>query len=79
MAELGSHQLDAAGIFISALRQDGQKAHPLSVHTVGGRHLFPLDRDADDHIYAMYEFAGPHYDPGSMSASAMNGPTTPTR
>jgi predicted dehydrogenase len=64
MAELGSHQLDAAGIFISALRQDGKKAHPLSVHTVGGRHLFPLDRDADDHVYAMYEFAGPHYDPG---------------
>jgi predicted dehydrogenase len=64
MAELGSHQLDAAGIFISALRKDGQKAHPLSVHAVGGRHVFPLDREADDHIYAMYEFAGPHYDPG---------------
>ena len=31
MAELGSHQLDAAGIFISGLRQDGQKALPLSV------------------------------------------------
>ncbi|MCU0980201.1 MAG: Gfo/Idh/MocA family oxidoreductase, partial [Pirellulaceae bacterium] len=46
MAELGSHQLDASGIFISALRADGKKAHPLSVHTVGGRHLFPLDRDA---------------------------------
>ena len=64
MAELGSHQLDASGIFISALRADGKKAHPLSVHTVGGRHLFPLDRDADDHVYAMYEFAGPHYEPG---------------
>jgi predicted dehydrogenase len=64
MAELGSHQLDASGIFISALRKDGKKAHPLSVHTVGGRHLFPLDRDADDHVYAMYEFAGPHYEPG---------------
>ena len=25
MAELGSHQLDAAGIFISALRKDGKK------------------------------------------------------
>ena len=41
MAELGSHQLDAASIFISALRQDGKKAHPLSVHAVGGRHIFP--------------------------------------
>ncbi len=64
MAELGSHQLDAAGIFISALRQDGKKAHPLSVHAIGGRHLFPLDRDADDHVYCMFEFAGPHYEPG---------------
>ncbi len=64
MAELGSHQLDAAGIFISALRRDGKKAHPLTVHTVGGRHVFPNDREADDHVYAMYEFAGPHYEPG---------------
>ncbi len=64
MAELGSHQLDAAGIFISALRKDGKKAHPLTVHTVGGRHIFPQDREADDHVYAMYEFAGPHYEPG---------------
>ncbi len=64
MAELGSHQLDAAGIFISALRQDGKKAHPLSVHAIGGRHIFPLDRDADDHVYCMFEFAGPHYEPG---------------
>ncbi len=63
MAELGSHQLDAAGIFISSLRQDGKKAHPLSVHAVGGRHLFPLDREADDSVYCMYEFAGPHYGP----------------
>ena len=63
MAELGSHQLDAAGIFVSALRQDGKKAHPLSVHAVGGRHLFPMDRDADDSVYCMYEFPGPGYDP----------------
>jgi predicted dehydrogenase len=62
MAELGSHQLDAAGIFISALRADGKKAHPLTVHAVGGRHIFPMDRDADDHVYCMFEFPGPHYD-----------------
>jgi predicted dehydrogenase len=62
MAELGSHQLDAAGIFISALRADGKKAHPLTVHAVGGRHIFPLDRDAGDHVYCMFEFPGPHYD-----------------
>ena len=63
MAELGSHQLDAATIFCSALRQDGKKAHPLTVHAVGGRHIFPLDRQAEDHVYCMYEFPGPEYDP----------------
>lgn len=63
MAELGSHQLDAATIFCSALRSDGKKAHPLSVHAVGGRHIFPLDRDAGDHVYCMFEFPGPDYDP----------------
>lgn len=63
MAELGSHQLDAATIFCSALRSDGKKAHPLTVHAVGGRHIFPLDRDAGDHVYCMFEFPGPDYDP----------------
>lgn len=63
MAELGSHQLDASTIFCSALREDGTKAHPLTVHAVGGRHIFPLDRDAEDHVYCMYEFPGPEYSP----------------
>jgi predicted dehydrogenase len=63
MAELGSHQLDAASIFCSALRTDGKKAHPLTVHAVGGRHMFPLDRDAEDHVYCMFEFPGPGYEP----------------
>ncbi|MEZ6135635.1 MAG: Gfo/Idh/MocA family oxidoreductase [Pirellulaceae bacterium] len=63
MAELGSHQLDAATIFCSALRQDGKKAHPLTVHAVGGRHIFPLDRQVEDHVYCMFEFPGPDYDP----------------
>ncbi len=61
MAELGSHQLDAAGIFISAMREKGEKALPLTVAAVGGRHLFPLDRDVDDHVYCMYEFPAPAY------------------
>lgn len=63
MAELGSHQLDAASIFCSALRKDGKKAHPLTVHAIGGRHIFPLDRHAEDHVYCMFEFPGPAYDP----------------
>lgn len=61
MAELGSHQLDAAGIFISAQLAKGVKAKPLSVTGVGGRHLFPADRDVDDHVYCMYEYPGRGY------------------
>ncbi|MEO1528035.1 MAG: Gfo/Idh/MocA family oxidoreductase, partial [Planctomycetota bacterium] len=61
MAELGSHQLDAVSIFLSSLRNDGKKVHPLSVHAVGGRHIMPQDRDAGDHIYCMFEFPGPEY------------------
>ena len=64
MAELGSHQLDASSIFVSAVRKDGKKAHPLSVHAVGGRHTFPYDRDAEDHVYCTFEFPGPGYEPG---------------
>ncbi len=63
MAELGSHQLDAASIFIAALsRETGKAVHPLTVNAVGGRHLFPVDRDADDHVYCMFEFPGQGYD-----------------
>lgn len=61
MAELGSHQLDAVSIFLSSLRDDGKKVHPLSVHAVGGRHIMPLDRQAGDHVYCMFEFPGPEY------------------
>ncbi len=63
MAELGSHQLDAAGIFVSSLRDDGKKVQPLSVSAVGGRHLFPADRDIEDHVYCTYEYPAPGYDP----------------
>lgn len=63
MAELGSHQLDAVSIFLSSLRDDGKKVHPLSVHAVGGRHIMPMDRECEDHVYCMYEFPGPEYAP----------------
>ncbi|HMO12676.1 MAG TPA: Gfo/Idh/MocA family oxidoreductase [Pirellulaceae bacterium] len=63
MAELGSHQLDASSIFISALsREVGHHVHPLTVHAVGGRHIFPPDRDSADHVYCMFEFPGQGYD-----------------
>ena len=61
MAELGSHQLDASGIFISSQFEGKTKVNPLSVTAVGGRHIFPHDRDADDHVYASYEYPAKGY------------------
>ena len=62
MAELGSHQLDAASIFIAAAH-GGQKQHPLSVAAAANRPLFPPDRDVEDHVYCIFEFPAPGYDP----------------
>ncbi len=63
MAELGSHQLDAANIFIAAAH-GGKKQRPLSVSASGSRSLFnSLDRDVDDHVAALYEYPAPEYDP----------------
>ena len=61
MAELGSHQLDAASIFISAQSEGHKKVMPLTVTGMGSRSLFPADRDVDDHVYTMYEFPAPGY------------------
>jgi predicted dehydrogenase len=78
MAELGSHQLDAAGIFITAMREDGEKARPLSVTATGGRYIFPPDRDCEDHVYCTYEYPAPDYqkDPNKkvvVTYSSING------
>ena len=62
MAELGSHQLDAASIFISAMH-GGKKQHPLCVMAAANRPLFPPDRDVEDHVYCLFEFPHPDYDP----------------
>ncbi len=61
MAELGSHQLDASGIFISAQFDGHVKVAPLSVTGVGGRHLYPANRDIDDHVYCTFEYPGKGY------------------
>ncbi len=61
MAELGSHQLDAAGIFVSAMHGQGKKVKPLTVTAVGNRSIFPADREIDDHVYCMYEYPAPGY------------------
>ena len=69
MAELGSHQLDAASIFIAAAH-GGKKQYPLSVSATSSRSLFSsLDRDVDDHISAVYDYPAPGYDPGDELGS----------
>ncbi len=66
MAELGSHQLDAASIFIHAMHKahdpKAEKPHPLSVAAAADRPLFPADRDVEDHVYCVIEFPAPGYD-----------------
>jgi predicted dehydrogenase len=61
MAELGSHQLDASSIFISAQDPKRRHVHPLTVTGMGGRSIFPPDRDCHDHVYCMFEFPGIGY------------------
>ena len=65
MVELGSHQLDAASIFLG-------KKHPLAVQGYGGRNFYGVEgvgsldkqednREIDDHVYLIFEFPGPNY------------------
>jgi predicted dehydrogenase len=61
MAELGSHQLDAASIFVAAMH-GGKKQQPLSVVASANRPLFPPDRDCEDHVFCIIEFPAPGYD-----------------
>jgi len=61
MAELGSHQLDAASIFISAQSEGGKKVYPISVIGSGSRSIFPADREVDDHVYTTFEFPAKGY------------------
>ena len=68
MAELGSHQLDAASIFIAAM-YGGKKQYPLAVSASATRTIFPkdleeipLDRDVEDHIHCVYDYAAEGYD-----------------
>ncbi|GHT45152.1 NADH-dependent dehydrogenase [Planctomycetales bacterium] len=74
MVELGSHQLDAASIFLAANRDyyldqigsdkpRGEKVHPLKVHVSANRNIFQLDREANDHITTLVEFPAPDYNP----------------
>jgi predicted dehydrogenase len=60
MAELGSHQLDAASIFIAAVHA-GHKQMPISVAASATRPLFPADRDVEDHVFCLFEYPAPGY------------------
>jgi predicted dehydrogenase len=64
MAELGSHQLDAAGIFVAAMHQGVEEhPHPLRIVATANRPIFGPDRDIEDHVYCILEFPAPGYDP----------------
>jgi predicted dehydrogenase len=65
MAELGSHQMDAASIFLGHV-------HPLAVQGYGGKNFYGVKgvgsidkqqdpRNIDDHIYVTFEFPGPNH------------------
>ena len=71
MAELGSHQLDAASIFLG-------KVKPLAVTGVGTRSFFgdvrdPKDRrnprGIDDHVFVTFEFPGKNHPKGPNAGS----------
>jgi len=73
MVELGSHQLDAATIFMAANRDHyldkigsdeprGEKIPPLKVHVSANRNIFGLDREVSDHVTVLVEFPAPDYD-----------------
>ncbi|HXG09789.1 MAG TPA: Gfo/Idh/MocA family oxidoreductase [Gemmataceae bacterium] len=68
MAELGSHQLDACSIFLTALARKNYpgagedfKLMPLAVSGVGGKYFYKDDREVEDHVFVTFEFPGPNY------------------
>jgi predicted dehydrogenase len=68
MAELGSHQLDAASIFLG-------KVKPLAVQGYGGKLFFGPgrnDRNIDDHVFMTYEFPGKNHPQGPNKGNDPN-------
>jgi predicted dehydrogenase len=69
MAELGSHQLDACGIFLGHV-------HPLAVTAVGGKFFYGPgrnDRQAEDHVFVTYEYPGKEHPKGPKRADGSHG------
>jgi predicted dehydrogenase len=83
MAELGSHQMDAASIFLG-------KVHPLAVQGYGGKNFFGMegvgpesawkdDRDIDDQIFTTFEFPGKTHPVHPLNIAARkDDPKTPS-
>jgi len=78
MVELGSHQIDAAAIFMAANRDyyldkigsdepRGEKVYPLKVHVSSNRNIFGLDREVCDHVTVLVEYPAPDYDPTTVA------------
>ncbi len=77
MAELGSHQMDAASIFLG-------KVHPVAVQGYGGKNFYGVpgvgpddkwtdDREIDDQIFVTMEFPGKtHPKNGNWTGEAKN-------
>jgi predicted dehydrogenase len=68
MAELGSHQFDAAHMCIAAAHE-GRRPIPLNVTAAGSHMLFPPDREVDDHVFCVVEYPAPGYDANDPAAS----------
>jgi len=75
MAELGSHQMDAASIFLG-------KVHPVAVQGFGGKNFFGIEgvgpesaqkdtRDIDDQIFVTFEFPGKQYEQNDRDVSVV--------
>jgi predicted dehydrogenase len=73
MTELGSHQVEAAAIFLTAnndyyldqigsARQRGERVRPLNVYVSANRNIFGIDRQISDHVTALIEYPAPDYD-----------------
>lgn len=69
MAELGSHQLDAGGLFLKNLyakdKEDGtgkEQYLPIAVSGTGYLSFYDDEREVDDHVFTTFEFPGKHYE-----------------
>ncbi len=62
LVELGSHQLDAVGLFLSDILSPKDRhaprapIHPLAVSGIGNTAFFKDGREVEDHVFVLYEY-----------------------